>query len=246
MKHVTTFLAISLLISTNVFAYSSSSRVCKNDRVVFDHNFSGTVVEVFNNGTVKINSDSHNSYQIRNIRDIGVARRCVEHLCANSRANFDNSFSGLITEVYDNGIVKINSDSHSSYQYRRIQDIGAENRCLANVCKNDRVNFDYNFSGKVEEVYDNGMVKINSDSHSSYQYRQIQDVGVARRCISQLCVHDGVSFDYSFSGRVVEIYDNGMVKINSDSHNSYQYRRIQDLGAEVRCSTSKGPRKICY
>lgn len=249
MKFVTTFLTITFLFSSNAFAFSpfnsSKSRVCKNDRVVFDNHFSGSVVEVFNNNTVKISSDYHNSYQIRDIRDIGVAKRCVEKVCVKSRVNFDNIHTGSITEIYDNGIVKISSDNHNSYQYRRIQEIGVENRCVENLCKNNRVNFDHNFVGSVVEVFDNGIAKISSDSHNPYQYRNIQALGIARKCISQLCVRDRVSFDYSLSGSISEIFDNGIVKISSDSHNAYQFRQIQELDAGVRCSTSKGPRMIC-
>jgi len=178
-KIMKTFIfALTLLSSISAFT-CDQDRICSGDRVQFDGNNSGTAVEVFNNGKVKIKDDS-TEYKYRDISQVGKGHRCVGRICRKNRVQFDGNNSGTAVEVFDNGKVKI-KDNSSEYKYRDISQVGKAYNCVESLCSRDRVQFDGNNSGTAVEVFDNGKVKIK-DNSSEYKYRDMYQLGYEVTC----------------------------------------------------------------
>lgn len=119
-------IALTILFSS-VSAFACGSNVCTGDRVNFQNNV-GTVVEVFNNGTVKINVDGHIGYEYKKVNKIGVGYRCSDKLCEGDRVNYGRH-TGTVKEIFNNGNVKINTDGIVGYEYKNVRKLGYNLEC---------------------------------------------------------------------------------------------------------------------
>lgn len=171
-------IALTILFSS-VSAFACGSSVCTGDRVNFQNNV-GTVVEVFNNGTVKINVDGHIGYEYKSANRLGKGVPCYKGVCANNRVNF-SSYAGTVKEVFDNGNVKIDVDGHIRYEYKKVNKIGVGYRCSDKLCEGDRVNYGRH-TGTVKEIFNNGNVKINTDGIVGYEYKNVRKLGYNLEC----------------------------------------------------------------
>lgn len=171
-------IAMTILFSSiSAFAYEST--ISTGDRVNFQ-NFVGTAVEVFSNGTVKIDVDDEPGYVYRTARKLGKRVKCHKEVCTGSRVNFNN-YVGTAKEVFDNGTVKIDIDGYPGYEYKKVHKIGVGYRCSDKLCKGDRVNFGKR-TGIAKEIFNNGNVKIDVDGEPGYAYRKVQTLGYNLDC----------------------------------------------------------------
>lgn len=240
------FIIFLILFSIESFACDENS-VCKSDRVHFlsisGMNRVGKVVEVFSNGKVKIDSDYSPHWEYRHISEVAKGVNCFKGLCIGDRLHFlsesSNNRVGKAIEIFNDGTIKIDSDYSPHWEYRNISKVAKGVNCNKRICKGDRIQFfssdGSHHSGKVNEVFTNEMLKIDSDYSKFWKYRLLKDVGKSFRCVESTCVGDRVIYN-NHTGSVVELYDNGNVKIDSDYSSYFVYKNQKQLGLGVECT----------
>ncbi|MDD4973474.1 MAG: hypothetical protein PHY93_03945 [Bacteriovorax sp.] len=127
---------IFLLGSFSSFA-SDKIIIKKGIRVVYDGSlgttYTGSVLEIFNNGKVRISPDgffSTSSVQLTK-SEIGIGFRCSGNLCVGDRVSFKGNlgdYSGTVLEIFNNGKVSISPDGFFSPSsvYRTVTELGYE------------------------------------------------------------------------------------------------------------------------
>ena len=161
------------------FAFASAGRICERDRVNFGAKV-GTALEVFSNGKVRIDMDDSMTNAYKNVSELGRGVNCFSHICKNDRVTF-NSRAGKVLEVFDNGTARIDMDDSMTNAYKDVSEIGKGFRCVEEICQGDRVEFSGRV-GKALEVFDNGIVRIDMDDSMTNAYRSMFDLGYETRC----------------------------------------------------------------
>jgi hypothetical protein len=157
---------------------------------------------------------------------------CDNNLCKGDRVNF-GTHTGTAIEVFSNGKVQIDVDGYIGYLNRRVSELGKGVHCNQKLCVNDRVYFESHV-GTAKEVFSNGKVKIDVDGYTGYTFRKVGQLGIGFRCSGNLCVNDRVYFE-SHVGTAKEVFSNGEVKIDVDGYTGYTFRKVGQLGYELRC-----------
>ena len=154
-------------------------------------------------------------------------------ICKGDRVNFGNRV-GTALEVFSNGKVSISMDDSYTLAFKKVSELGRGVNCFKRICRNDRVNFG-NRAGKVYEVFDNGTVRIVMDDSYNDAYKDVTEIGKGFRCVEDICQGDRVEFN-GRTGKTLEAFDNGTVRISMDDSYNNAYKSMYDLGYEVRCS----------
>ena len=287
--------------------------VCKDDRVIFkkgERYYTGVVTRVSTNGRIKINSDKHtvslygdisedtsgdifgnkpsiDKPSVEDVSEIGKGVNCFNEICKDNHIIFkegERYYTGVVTSVFNNGKIKVNSDKHKVWLYGDISedtsgdvfrgtthgdtpsmdvsDIGKRLKCFNKICKDNRVIFKKGkryYTGVVTSVFNNGKIKINSDKHKFWLYgdnpkdtsgdmfredmfrgitpenkspMDVSDIGTEVACSNKICKDDRVMFEKGgshYAGVVTSVFNNGRIKINSDSHKVWLYSHTQEL-----------------
>jgi hypothetical protein len=112
MKKILIF-TLLLFFTQSTFG-QSSDKIRVGDHVIDHFNFTGTVKEIFSNGSAKVELDGLWSYLgLADRKVIELAKRytCVQNTCVNDRVmdNLSNE-AGTIVEVYSNCQLKVKFD----------------------------------------------------------------------------------------------------------------------------------------
>jgi membrane protein implicated in regulation of membrane protease activity len=160
-------------------------------------------------------------------------------ICERDRVNF-GSRVGTALEVFSNGKVRIDMDDSYTNAYKNVSELGRGVNCFKRVCRNDRVNFGSR-AGRVLEVFDNGTARIDMDDSYTNSYKDVSEIGKGFRCVEDICQGDRVEFNGRV-GKALEVFDNGIVRIDMDDSYTNAYKEMSDLGYEVRCSINSSSR----
>jgi hypothetical protein len=190
-------MALTLLIAS-AHSMADEKTICVGDRVHHAGYGSGRVVEVYSDGTAKINFDDYSGYVTRDTSRLGKSVRCQGEICVGNRIHDTGYGSGRVAEIYADGTAKIDFDDYSGSLFRRTDSLGKGIQCDGKICVGDRVHDSGYGSGKVKEIYTDGKAKIDFDQYSGYVFRRISNLGArincsnAKNCISKLSELDNL------------------------------------------------------
>jgi len=117
-------------VPTNTLSKSviCNEYACRDNRVVFSNSKgdTGKVLEVFENGQVKVDWDDFINHSVVKGSDVGVGFRCNGDLCVHDRVVYNNAANdtGTVIEVFANGKVKVDWDSYSNNSVVKMSDLG--------------------------------------------------------------------------------------------------------------------------
>ncbi len=162
-----------------------------------------------------------------------------EKICQGTRVIDGSNYTGVVVEVFSNGIAKVKLDSYSGLYDRSVKGLAAAVECKDRFCINDRVIDDSNNPGDIKEIFDNGIAKVIFDLKPAIglHARSIRGLGKGFRCVENACVNDRV-MDGNDPGNIVEIFDNGIAKVKLDSYPGLYDRSLKGLGFKETCSSS--------
>jgi|GEM_PF-2291770 len=214
---------------------SCLGQLCAQTRVIEESNITGNVVEVFTNGKVKVELDGYSNTYIRQARSLGLAVRCLRHLCVNQRIIEESNISGNVLEIYSNGKVKVQLDGYSNTYIRQADRLGKGRACFRNLCVGDRIIEESNITGTVVEIYNNHDVKVKLDGYSNTYIRSFSSLGRGYRCIDEACVGDDIIDSSNTTGKIVALFSNGKVQVQLDGYSNTYIRQYTDLGLKLSC-----------
>lgn len=105
------------------------------------------------------------------------------------------------------------------------------------LCIGDRIIDSQSYVGTVLEVFSNGKTKISLDGgpYSSY-LRDTSSLGKGVKCHNNICVDDRIINGQGYSGKVLEVFNNGKARVYFDgSSYSSSISNISELGKAFRC-----------
>lgn len=146
---------------------------------VATENDSGTVTEVFADGTVRVKFD--NGSFIINAKKLGIGVGCHMGVCGKARVANRLYDTGTVTEVFTNGIARVVFDYFNFAVFINVKELGVSVKCHAGICKNSRVASSRYGRGTVLEVFTDGTVTVAID-HDKERYRRtfnVKDVTAA-------------------------------------------------------------------
>lgn len=114
--------------------------------------------------------------------ELGKGVQCNLHICMGDRIIDSSNYVGKAVEVFDNGRAKVSLDGYNIYYIRGISELGKGYRCIENFCKGDRIIDSSNYTGKAEEIFDNGQVKVSLDGFFNFYIRSFQSLGIELNC----------------------------------------------------------------
>lgn len=160
-----------------------------------------------------------------------------DKICVGSRVMDSNNNIGDVVEVYSNGKVKVLWFSY--YSTVSISTLAKGVPCNQRLCVGDRVNdtasnLQQNV-GKVVEAFENGMVSVWFDGHLGYSKRHHSELGKGYRCIEEYCVGALFKDKTGTIGKIVELFDNGNVRVSRDGQNTNEVFYLWEINAELRC-----------
>lgn len=161
---------------------------------------------------------------------------CPQGVCIGSRVIDQNNYTGKIQEIFSNGVVKFYRDNYGVVD-RKVNQLYPLVRCLGGICSGARVIDHNNYTGKIEEIFSNGVVKFYRDEYGVVD-RNITNLSRRYRCVHSLCVGDRVIDQNNYTGYVHEIFENGVVKFNRDNYGVVD-RKMRDLGIAENCSATR-------
>ena len=119
-------LLFGLMLISSTSALASEVTIRAGDRVnerVNEYNFTGPVVEVFDDGVVKFLVEGTNVYKYVHFTQLGKSVPCHKGVCALNRVHVDSSV-GTVSEVFDNDNVRIVLDGVYGYWYKTTAELG--------------------------------------------------------------------------------------------------------------------------
>ncbi|MBO9666724.1 MAG: beta-sandwich domain-containing protein [Bdellovibrio sp.] len=142
---------------------------------------------------------------------------------------------GNVLRVLSNSKAIIEFDDYAGEYARNISELGIAVRCVKDICKGSRA-LDANGSwGEVQEIFNNGVAVLEFDQYSGYYVRKVNDLGLGVKCIKGFCVNNRVIDGNESWGEILEVFTNGMVRIEFDNYSGEYLRNISNLGLSVRC-----------
>jgi hypothetical protein len=203
-------------------------------RVIDARNIPGTVKEVFSNGTARIIFDKELGDRYLNVKELGAGTKCLDGVCKRSRVIDTRRGTGKVYEVFTNGVAKVMFDNELGYRYLNVKELGVGIKCYRDVCEKSRIIDTRRVTGKVYEVFTNGIAKVMFDDELGYRHLNIKDLGVGVDCYEGICVKNRVINSANVPGTVKEVFNNGMAKIMFDNELAYQNISIKELGTAAR------------
>ncbi len=166
-------------LAKSINQYETRMGMLKNgDRVHHKDYHAGKIKEIFTNGIVKVDFDNYSNDLFANAENIAVAIKQKETelgvLKSGERVHHQSYRTGVIKEIFTNGIVKVDFDNYSQLFW-----ISDSN--LAPKVKNYKVK-DQNFqegskifhhsykSGTVKEIFASGILKVDFKSQNNNTY----------------------------------------------------------------------------
>jgi len=212
-------LVLTMLLITGVSFACDNARICVDDRIIDTENDTGRIVAIFSNGKVKVDWDkSTYGTTVTTLRRIFKSVTCVDHLCIDDNVIDNENDTGRVIEAFTNGKTKIDWDK-SSYgvTIKSSSNLWTSTSCTLELCLGDRIIDNENDTGKVIALYSNGKAKIDWDK-SSYgvTISNIRQLSKSYRCSGNLCVGQYIIDDEDDTGKVVEIFENGKVRVKWD------------------------------
>lgn len=154
----------TLLMVTTAAMACTSKNICPGDRIITSKNYTGDVLEVINDNKIKVYLDMGSFYHYLSQKELSKGVKCHQDICVGDRINETPSnirmYVGKVVEVFDNGKAKVWFDGWLNYSVRARSDIGIGYRCIEKLCKGDRVSDTAGITGTVEEIFDNGNIRI--------------------------------------------------------------------------------------
>ncbi len=100
----------------------------------------------------------------------------------------------------------------------------------------DRVVDHYGNTGDVLRLYSNQTIEIILDAYPDNSYiRPITSLGKGYRCVENICVGKRIVDQYGNSGRINEIFHNGVSCITLDKLPGFFTRTLRSLGIQLDC-----------
>lgn len=167
-----------------------------------------------------------------------LALACPEDkICVGSRVMDSDKNIGDVVEVYNNGTAKVLWFSY--YSTVSISKLAKGVPCNQRLCVGDRVN-DTAFNlmgdvGKVVDAFENGMVRVWFDGHLGYSKRHHSELGKGYRCIEEHCVGGLFKDKTGTIGEILEIFDNGHVKVLRDGRDFHEVFYLWEINANLKC-----------
>lgn len=172
MKIILALLVGSFLTVQGAIACSTHNGIefCKGDHIMMDNNDTGKILEVFSNGKAAIEtSDPYYYKRVKHLSTLAKKVRCFKNFCKGSRVILDGGSTGNIISPYSNGKATVLTDDPYFYTYvKHISTLGLGYRCSGSLCVGDRVMAPANWTGEVQEIFDNGTVVVERDDPYFY------------------------------------------------------------------------------
>jgi cell shape-determining protein MreC len=112
----------------------------------------------------------------------------------------------------------------------------------SNVTAGDYVIDDGGLYGDVTQVYANGKVKILLENTVIYVIRDTADLGKSCGCVEGICKGSQVVDNDNRTGEVINVFDNGTVRMLLTNSVQYQISSFSDLGMDKSCVATKSCR----
>ncbi len=97
----------------------------------------------------------------------------------------------------------------------------------------DRIIDQWGNPGVVSELYSSQKAKVTLDPQD--YVREISFLGKGYRCMEDVCVGRKVIDQWNNEGTIVEIFDNGMVRLKHSLGGAIYTRRLAELGISLDC-----------
>lgn len=225
---------LSMLFSFSLLA-CDGEELCVGDRVMYTSGDLAVVQEVFRNGKVVINWDNSSwADSVVDISQVSKDTRCLGHICNRDRVVYTSGDRAVVKESFRNGKVVIDWDNSSwANSVVKVSEISKVVSCTSgNLCVGHRVAYKSGDTARVKEVYEDDRVLIDWD-HSSWADSVVKAREVARafRCMGDLCAGDRVIYKSNDRANVVEVFEDGRVRIDWDNSSwADSVVSITDLG----------------
>ncbi|QDK46937.1 hypothetical protein DOM22_18125 [Bdellovibrio sp. ZAP7] len=159
-----------------------------------------------------------------------------------------NYYTGQVVAVYDNGQVVVRDDDDgktyvrsSAVVFKKIQCATSKRLCIGqDVLTYGGSN---GYLGKIVGAYTNGLVAVRDNDDGRRYFRKTDVVFASVNCFDGKCVGEyvisGSSSKY-YSGRIVNIWENGIFQVRDDDDSRAYFRRTDVIKKSIRCERSKG------
>lgn len=122
-KFSSPFLALILFTFLNIVGALAHSQT----RVMDQNSRLGTIRMTFDSGQALVQFDNQNRSEIHSVRSLIPAVECAGGLCRGMRVTNFLSQTGVITEVFENKVVRILLDKDSRFVLRKTDEISLQN-----------------------------------------------------------------------------------------------------------------------
>ncbi len=215
----------------------NNNSICRGDSVIDNDNDMGVVLEVFNNGKVKIDYHKLRKHYIKSINNVSKEIRCYGQVCRGDQVVDNDNDAGTVLRVYENGRAYIDYFHLNKHYVRTIRQLSksSNNQCYGRLCKGSIVIDNENDIGTILQVYDNGKILIDYIHLRKHYYKTANQLSLSYRCSDGLCVGDRIIDNENDTGKVLRIFDNGAVQIDYDGYRKHYIKHIHSLGHKVQC-----------
>jgi hypothetical protein len=102
--------AVALLFFASVSSWANQNTITANTRVYEAKQGTGTVLEVYADGTARVQFDIHAGDSFLSVKSLSIAVTCIDDVCANSRVHDSTLGGGTVREVFSNHIARVDYD----------------------------------------------------------------------------------------------------------------------------------------
>jgi preprotein translocase subunit YajC len=231
------FFALSCLFISFASLACNGPEICVGDRVIYTSGDRAQVQEVFSNGKIAIKWDNSAwSESVVRKTELSKSVNCLSQICTGDRVAFTSGDRATVREMFANRKVIIDWDNSAwSDSAVSLNELAKSSECSGRICVGNRVAYTSGDTGRIVETYDDGRVVLDWDN-SAWSNSVVKEGQVSRayRCMGELCRGDRVIYTSNDRASVVEIYEDGRVKIDWDNSAwSNSVVRIDELGFSV-------------
>lgn len=155
------------------------------DRIINAKNETGTILDIFENGTARISYDGWTPFFRAELRQLtlATASKCFKNICRNDRVMDSKNQIGRVLETFQNGQVRVMLDFEARMITSKAQDLNRSVKCLGEVCVGSKFTDRKEFPGQLLEIFENGKAQVHYTGWDYAYIRTLRELGIELTCV---------------------------------------------------------------